>query len=304
MLAVLPNVPRLAIALALIIPIHAEPGCEPVPLEPGWRLLSGADAPSLWVSGIGRPFPPKGWQVDGACLHLSDPRAGGTLFSTERFGDFELAFEWKLASGGNSGVKYLAVDGRRHPDFYKFFAAPRYAKLFSFGLLFVATLVLAWRRVWIFANTVTRRIGFGIAALAAVLSGMVMYELARGYREIDAYPTGLEYQVTDDERNQDAQSSPKHRSGALYDILAPRDAQLRANGFNEGRIFVRGSHAEHWMNGRKVLEYEFGTPALREAVAQSTFAALPEMAEKSPGRLELQNHGDEVWFRNVRIRPL
>jgi hypothetical protein len=303
MLAVLSKRTRLAIVLALAIPVHAEPGCEPSPLEPGWRLLSGASAPSLWGSGIGRPFPAKGWEVDGACLHLRDPRAGGTLFSTERYTDFELAFEWKIAPGGNSGVKYLAVDGRRHPDFHKLFAAPRHAKLFSFGLLFFAALILAWRRLWIFANTVTRRIGFGIAALAAVLSGMVIYELARGYGEVDVYPTGLEYQVTDDERNADAQSSATHRTGALYDILAPRDGQLRA-GFNEGRIIVRGAHVEHWLNGRKVVEYDFSTPALRDALARSKFAALPDMAEKSAGRLELQNHGDEVWFRNVRIRPL
>jgi len=302
-------------ALMLVLALRAaaqtdSAGCAPTPLTPGdraagWKLLSGSDAASQWIEGIGRPFPAKAWAVQGSCLHLKNPRDGGSLFSSAQFDNFELAFEWRIAPAGNSGVKYMAVDGRRHPDVQRLFVKPRLTRLASYALPIVIVLLLAWKKKWLFREHLGRWIGFGVCALLATLMLMVGIELFMGLRQSLIFPPGLEYQVIDDEGNADAKSGgPTHRSGALYDVLPPTGVELRRDTFNEARILVIGNHAEHWLNGRKVLEYEFGSAALKDAIARSKFAGLPEMAEKSPGRLELQNHGDPVWFRNMRIREL
>jgi hypothetical protein len=65
-----------------------------------------------------------------------------------------------------------------------------------------------------------------------------------------------------------------------------------------------GSHGEHWLNGRKVVEYELGSPAMRDALAKSKYAPIPWFATRRAGHIVLQDHGDEVYFRNIRIREL
>ena len=74
--------------------------------------------------------------------------------------------------------------------------------------------------------------------------------------------------------------------------------------FNAGRILVQGSHIEHWLNGARIVEYELNTPALLAAVAASKFKPVPGFGTKFPTRILLQDHGDEVWFRNVKIRAM
>ena len=118
---------------------------------------------------------------------------------------------------------------------------------------------------------------------------------------------GCEFQILDDERNPDAKlGRAGNRSlGSLYDLIPPA-ANKKANpvgDWNTARILVQGKHVEHWLNGQKVLEYERGSAAFRACVTQSKFYNIPDFGEWPDGHILLQEHGDRVHFRNLKIRP-
>lgn len=117
-------------------------------------------------------------------------------------------------------------------------------------------------------------------------------------------PIGHEYQVIDDPAYGFDKAGNKHRTASFYDVLPPSVyLPPRPPGeFNSSRILVCGSHVEHWLNGVKVLEYELGSPAVMAAVRQSKFKGVKGFGTKLKGHLLLQDHGGEVWFRNIRIR--
>ena len=74
--------------------------------------------------------------------------------------------------------------------------------------------------------------------------------------------------------------------------------------FNQTRIVKRGTHIEHWLNGVKVLEFEQGGPALKAGIAASKFKTTAGFGERSQGHFLLQDHGDEVSYRNIKVREL
>lgn len=126
------------------------------------------------------------------------------------------------------------------------------------------------------------------------------------YREDDGTgPVGHEYQILDDTRHADAKI-PSHRAGSLYALITPNAAKrLKPVGeFNQSRILVQGKHVEHWLNGAKILQYELESPELMATIAQSKYKDLPGFGTKFSAPFQLQDHGDEVWFRNLKIRPL
>ena len=117
---------------------------------------------------------------------------------------------------------------------------------------------------------------------------------------------GWEYQMIDDERNED-NALPSHRSGALYDMLPPSEnKRINAAGqWNRSMIVFRGNHGEHWLNGEKVVEYEIGTARFDSAFAKSKYKSYPAwFAVRRRGQIVLQDHGDVVWFRDIKIREL
>jgi hypothetical protein len=116
---------------------------------------------------------------------------------------------------------------------------------------------------------------------------------------------GFEYQVLDDELHPD-NTIASHRAGGLYDIVAPTAAKrLRPVGeWNSARIVLRGNQGEHWLNGARVVEYELGTPRLDSLLARSKYRPIPRFAERRQGHIVLQDHGDEVHFRSIKIRDL
>jgi hypothetical protein len=114
---------------------------------------------------------------------------------------------------------------------------------------------------------------------------------------------GFEYQILDDNANPDALVGINRTAAALYDLIAPQNKVLKPVGeYNEARIVFRGGHGEHWLNGEKVLVFDLGTPQMEELVAASKYRDIPGFAEKRRGHIVLQDHGDAVWFRNIRIR--
>jgi hypothetical protein len=124
-----------------------------------------------------------------------------------------------------------------------------------------------------------------------------------------AWHTGFEAQILDDSAHGDGKN-PTTSAGALYALIAPNaDKKLKPVGeWNTAKIVVKGAHGEHWLNGKKVVEYEQGSAELQKLIAASKFAKIkdPEVPFGSvkKGHICFQAHGQEVWFRNIKIRKL
>jgi hypothetical protein len=216
----------------------------------GWTLLFDGKTLKGW-RGLGYAgVPTAHWTVaDGTIKKISSgkipvqadgqPLEGGDLMTEATFGDFELAWEWKVTPGANSGVKY----------------------------------------------NVSEELSTSIPPKHAA--------------------KGFEYQMIDDDRHPDGKLV-RHRSGDLYDLFASNSRkQLRPVGeWNESRIVFVGRHGEHWLNGAQVVEFDLGTPAMDSALAASKYRPIPWFADRRRGHIVLQDHGDEVYFRSIRIREL
>jgi hypothetical protein len=131
-------------------------------------------------------------------------------------------------------------------------------------------------------------------------NGGVFYDVAESAPE--GWHTGPEMQVLDDALHQDGQDG-KTSAGSLYALIAPSKKVVKPVGeWNKARIVKKGAHVEHWLNGTKILEYELGSPALAALIAASKFKDQPRFAKEGQGHIALQHHGEEVWYRNVRIK--
>ena len=129
----------------------------------------------------------------------------------------------------------------------------------------------------------------------------------------DSGTAALEYQLLDDEKHPDAKLGVdgNRTLASLYDIQ-PRKAQVAGLGivpkigeWQHARIVSRADGTvEHWLNGVKVLEFTRGSEEFRRRVAASKFKAMPKFGEAQRGRILLQDHGDEVHFRSLKVRPL
>lgn len=204
----------------------------------GWRGLGSSGVPAAhWVveDGAIRKIPSGKVpvQADG------QPLVGGDLMTEGSWRDFELEWEWKIAPGGNSGIKY----------------------------------------------NVSEELSVTLDPTHAAKA--------------------FEYQMLDDDRHPDGKL-PTHRAGALYDLVAPNAAKvLRPVGeWNSSRIILVGNHGEHWLNGAKIVSYDLGTPAMDSALTASKYHTWPWFADRRAGHIVIQDHGDEIWVRNIRIRPL
>ena len=229
-------------SLVLAAALGAADAAPPNQLTPaetkgGLRLLFDGKTTAGWRGFKKTVFPADRWVVkDGALAHIptgaGDSQGGGDIVTVDKFSDFDLRFDWRIAPGGNSGLKYFVTEEREGPIAH-------------------------------------------------------------------------EYQVLDDARHPDAKVGPHRQAGAFYDVLAPvADKPLRPVGeWNQSRVLVKGNHVEHWLNGRKVVEYELGSPELRAAIAKSKFKDVAGFGTKIPGHILLQDHGDEVAFRNIKVMP-
>jgi len=127
---------------------------------------------------------------------------------------------------------------------------------------------------------------------------------------------GCEFQILDNENHPDAKMgvSGNHTLGSLYDLIEANallygddNKQIRFNGigkWNRARIEVHGSKVSHHLNGIKIVEYERGTQMWKALVAYSKYKDWPAFGESEKGHILLQDHGDAVSFRNVKILEL
>jgi hypothetical protein len=126
---------------------------------------------------------------------------------------------------------------------------------------------------------------------------------------------GLEFQILDDERHPDAKLGVRGNRtvGSLYDLIPATNLDepgraakrvLPPGAWNRARIVATGRHVEHWLNGVKVVEYERGTQMYRALVNNSKYKDIPGFGERERGAILLQDHGNAVSFRSIKIRSL
>jgi hypothetical protein len=202
----------------------------PAEREAGWRLLFDGKTTNGW-RGYRKDSMPAGWQVvDGALTRVAP---AGDIVTIHQYDDFELALEWRVAPGGNSGIFYRVTEDGDYP----------------------------WQ-------------------------------------------SGPEMQVLDDAAHADGRS-PLTSAGALYGLYpAPRGISKPAGEWNTARIVLNGNHVEHWLNGTRVVEAELGSPDWQARLERSKFDTLPRYGRNRSGHIGLQDHGDRVEYRSIKLRLL
>ena len=211
----------------------------------GWKLLFDGASSSGWESARKEAFPKEGWTIEEGILTIqksdgSEARTFGDIVTTEQYSAFDLAFDFMLTYGANSGVKYFVT-------------------------------------------------------LAEGNTGSAI---------------GLEYQILDDALHPDAKMGRdgNRTLASLYDLIKAekQDRFVRKPGeWNQGRVVVYPNNkVEHYLNGVKVLEYERGSQAYRDLVAISKYVVWNKFGEAPSGRILLQDHGDQVSYKNIKIKNL
>lgn len=197
----------------------------------GWTWLFNGTSTEAW-RGYKMSTMPAGWSIANGTLTKK-----GTvedLISKGEWANFELAFEWKLGPGGNSGVFYRASE--EYPKVY-----------------------------W----------------------------------------SGTEYQLLDDARHPDGKNRLTAAAAAYGLYPSPAGIVKPADQWNTSRIVAQGTHVEHWLNGKEVVEYDYGSADWTAKVKASKFAEWPDYGKATKGHIAIQGDHDGVLsLRNIRIREL
>ena len=131
-----------------------------------------------------------------------------------------------------------------------------------------------------------------------------IFYLVADEKENTPWLTGIEMQVLHNEGHADGQIET-HRAGDLYDLIAAQPETVKPPGeWNKVLIRVINNRIEHWLNGVKVVEITRGSPQWDALVAESKYADMPRFGKADSGYIVLQDHGDPVWYRNIKVREV
>jgi cytochrome c len=134
-------------------------------------------------------------------------------------------------------------------------------------------------------------------------SGLI-YGVVESKENAYVWQTGTEYQLLDNTGHPDG-AIKSHRAGDLYDLIPSQFVAVNPGGeWNRTRLVVNKGRVEHWLNGYKVVDYDRTQPEWLALIAKSKFNDMPAFGRSLTGHIALQDHGDPVWFRNIRLREL
>ena len=132
----------------------------------------------------------------------------------------------------------------------------------------------------------------------------IIYNVVESPEYNYVWETGPEMQVLDDVCHPDARF-PTHKAGDLYDFISSSPVTVKPAGeWNKVRIIKNNGKVEHWLNGVNILSYEMYTDQWHAMIAKSKFKDMPGFGRAVKGKIALQDHGNKVWFRNIKIREL
>jgi hypothetical protein len=267
----------LVLTLAAGITAHAADNTlTPDEQREGFALLFDGRTFRHWQDPAKKNQPGDAWAVsDGALKTVLKPRIEEDLLTEREYADYELRFDWRVSQGGNTGLKYRLQ-----------------------------------QMIFVDQTKVQKGPGGFEGLLGREISSprsnrVALAPEARGF----VYTVGFEYQLIDDERHPDAKRGPDRRTGALYSMIPPIEGHAKPAGeWNSSRLIVQGDHVEHWLNGVKVLDASLKDDRVIAGV-NKRWKDVPSIREaltkpRPRGWIALQHHGDEVWFRNIRIREI
>jgi len=266
-------------AAAPIVPTVAAQSLNTLTAEEqrdGWILLFDGKSFDGWVDPNRKDPPAHAWEVADGCIKTVPHSATREdLMSARKFRDFELVFDWKVAPGANSGVKYRIQD-----------------------------------LVFMDADKLKRGVSFEQQVEYEYQNRPSDRRTVRAGGHYEEYPVAFEYQVIDSARHPDALRGPAYRAASLYGMSPVTAFADHPQGeWNTGRIVLHGKHIEHWLNGVKVVDSALDASDVRAAIEKRWRNApgvrqllLDQPVPDSP--IALQHHVDEAWFRNIKIRPL
>lgn len=207
----------------------------------GWRGYNRQDVPTAWTIEDGCI------KINGSGMGEAGAKDGGDLIFDQKFGNFELTFDWKVDKGSNSGVFYMAQEVPDKPIYY---SAP-------------------------------------------------------------------EYQILDNDNHPDARLGVDGNrcSASLYDMIPAKPQNSKTFGeWNTGKILVYKGTVVHFQNGQQVLEYHLWTPEWKEMLDKCKFSKENNPVaydllincggDAKAGYIGLQDHGDNVWYRNIKVKKL
>lgn len=212
----------------------------------GWVLLFDGTSTAGWRGYNKTAFPDSGWEVVDGTLHCletgtGEAGLGGDIIYDKKFKDFEFSMEWKVGTGGNSGIFYLAQEKKDQP-------------------------------IW---------------------------------------KSSPEMQILDNAKHPDAKlgTDGNRMAGSLYDLIPAKPQNSKPAGeWNSITIMVYQGTVVHYQNGEKVLEYHLWTDDWKNMINNSKFKGWDDFLNaggpEKQGYIGLQDHGNDVWFRNIKIKTL